>query len=167
MNPLDCGPLKGLKSFLYLHFVFKIYLELVSVGSSRLTNKDPGPSVELHGIRRTLKLHNLWLRVAALVESHLLLKDRQREATPGVNQAWYVKACRLIRCLRVRLGVEELHLLTARPHRTELDTNQHELLGPIGDGEEDGGSRSGGLDVEDEGEVAVKRVGDVGQSRLA
>ncbi len=151
----------------HLYLYFKHYLELVSISSSCLTHEDSRCRVQLHGIRRTLKPHHLWLRVAALVESHLLLKDSQRETSPGVHQARHVKAGCLIRSLRVRLGVEELHPLTAGLHRTELDADVHLPLAPVGDGEEDGGSRSGWLDVEDEGEVAVERVGDVGQSRLA
>lgn len=132
-----------------------------------MTHKDPRPRVELHGIRRTLKLHHLRLGVAALVEGHLLLEDGQREARPGVHQARHVKAGRLVRSLGVGLGVEELHPLAAGPHRAELDADVHEPLRPVGDGEEDGGGGGGGLDVEDEGEVAEERVGDVGQSRLA
>lgn len=145
----------------------KLYLELISVSSSCLTHKDPRPFVKLHWIRRAFKLHHLRLRVAALVKSHLLLKDSQREAAPSVDQTWHVKACCLVGSLRVRFGVKELHFLTAGLHFAELDADVHELLGPICDREEDRGSRSGRLDVEEEGEVAVERVGDVGQSRLA
>lgn len=149
------------------HLIFRHYLELVRVGSSCLTHKDPGASVELHRIRRTLKLHHLGLGVAALIESHLLLEHSQREAIPVVHHARHIEAGRLVRSLRIGLGVEELDLLTAGLHRTELDGDVHEPLGSVGDGEEDGGGRRGWLEVEDEGEVAVERVGDVGQSRLA
>lgn len=144
-----------------------LYLELVIVGSSCLTHEDPRPRVQLHGVRRALKLDHLRLRVAALVEGHLVLEDGQREQSPGVHHARHVKAGRLVRGLGVGLGVEELHLLTAGPLCTELHTDVHELLGRVSDGEEDGGGGTGGLDVEDEGEVAVERVGDVGQGRLA
>lgn len=143
------------------------YPELVPVSSSCLTHKDPRPRVQLHGIRRALELHHLRLRVAALVEGHLVLEDGQREQSPGVDQARHVKAGRLVRRLGVGLRVEELHLLAAGLLRAQLDADVHELLRPVGDREEDGGGGRGGLDVKDEGEVAVERVGDVGQGRLA
>lgn len=142
-------------------------LEPVGVGSSRLTHEDPRPAVQLHGIRRALDLHHLRLGVAALVEGHLLLEHGQREAGPGAHRARHVEAGRLVRRLGVGLGVEELHPLTAGLHRAQLDADVHEPLGPVGDGEQDGGGGAGGLDVEDEGEVAVERVGHVGQGRLA
>ena len=144
-----------------------LYLEFVGVGSSRLTHEDPRPIVELHGVRGTLKPHHHLLRVTAVVEGHLVLEDRQREAAPGVHHAGDVEGGRLVRSLRVGLGVEELHHLAAGLHGAELDANVHELLGPVDDGEEDGGGGSGWLDVEKDGEVAVEWVGDVGQSRLA
>lgn len=156
-----------LEPYLYLHLIFQHYLELVSVGSSCLAHKDPGPGVQLHGIRRALKLHHLRLRVTALVEGHLLLEHSQGEAAPLVHQARHVKAGRLVRSLGVRLGVEELHPLAAGLHRAQFDADVHDPLGPVGDGEEDGGGGRGGLDMEEEGEVAVERVGDVGQSQLA
>lgn len=102
-----------------------------------------------------------------MVESHLLLGDGQREAAPGVHQTRHVEAGCLVGSLRVGFGVKELHLLAAGLHFAELDADVHELLGPIRDGEEDRGGRSVRFDVEEEGEVAVERVGDVGQSRLA
>lgn len=144
-----------------------LYLELIRVSSSCLTHKDPCRRIELHWIWRSLKLHYLRLRVAAVVKHHLILRDSQREAAPGVDQTRDVEARCLIGSLSIGFCVKELHRLATRLHRAELDADVHELVGPICDREEDGGSGSGWFDVEEEGEVAVERVGDVAESRLA
>lgn len=141
-------------------------LELVRVGSTRLAHEDPGSGVQLHGVRRALHLHHLWFRVAAVVEGHLVLEDGQREAAPLVHHAGHVEAGRLVRRLRVRLGVEEAHPLAAATHGAQLDADVHELLGAVGDGEEDRRTRRGWRHVEEQREMAIERIGDVNQGRL-
>lgn len=136
------------------------------VGFSCLAHKDPGLPVQLHGVRRALEADALWLRLAAVVEGHLVLKDRQREAGPEALHVGHLEAGGLVGPLRVRLGVEELDLLAARPLAPQLHAYVHQLLRPVGDGEEDGGVGRGRSDIEDEGEVAVEGVGHVGQRRL-
>lgn len=115
------------------------YPELVSVSVSRLAHKDLCPPVQLHGVRRAFEADDLRLRLAAVVEGHLVLEDGQREAGPRVHQARHVKAGGFVRSLGVGLGVEELHLLAARLLGAQLHAHVHELLRPVGDGEEDGG----------------------------
>lgn len=114
-------------------------LEFVLVSPPCLSNKDPGPCVKVHGVRRTLKVHHPWHCLTVLVEGHLLLKDSQRETGPFVHQARHVEARGLERRLGIRLGVEKLHSLATRLHGAELNGHIHKPLGPIGDGEEDGG----------------------------
>lgn len=79
------------------HFqVRHLTLEPIVISSSCLPHKDPRPRIELHGVWRTLELHHLRLRIAALVEGHLVFKDRQRESSPAVHQTRHVEAGRLI-----------------------------------------------------------------------
>lgn len=143
-----------------------LYPEPVGVSVSRLAHKDLRPPIQIHGVRRALEADDLRLRLAAVVEGHLILKDRQGEAGPRVHQARHPEAGGLVRSLGVGLGVEELHLLAARLLAAQLHAHVHQLLRPVGDGEEHGGGGRGWSDVEDQGEVAVERVGHVGQRRL-
>lgn len=142
------------------------YPEPVGVSFSCLAHKDLCLRVELHGVRRAFEPDHLRLRLAAVVEGDLILKDGQRKTGPGVHQARHVKAGGFVRSLGVGLGVEQLHLLATGLLTAQLHAHVHELLRPIGDGKEDGGGGGGWPDVEDQGEMAVEGVGDVGQSQL-
>ena len=142
------------------------YPEPVGVGIPRLAHKDPGPPVQLHGVRGALEADRLRLRIAAVVEGHQVLDDGQGEAGPGVHQAGHLEAGGLVGSLGVGLGVEELHFLAARLLAAQLHAHVHQPLRPVGDGEEDGGIGRGRPDVKYQGEMAVEGVGEVGQGRL-
>lgn len=142
------------------------YLKPVWVRSSCLTHEDSSSLVQFHRIWWALKLHHLRLRGTVGIKRQLFVGHWQGEGTPRVQHARHVKAGCLIRSLGTRFGVEELHLLTAGLHRAELHADEHQLLWPVCDGEEDGGSGRGGFDVENEWEVTEEVFADVSPGKL-
>lgn len=124
------------------------YQKLIGIGSSGLADKDPSSSFQVHLIWRALKAEHLGVRVAVEIEGHLVVQHADGEAGPGVNQGGDAKAGCLIRGLRIRLCVEEHDVLLSSLHGRQLHSHIHDLLGRVGDGEDDARFGGGGLQVE-------------------
>lgn len=140
--------------------------ELVKICPSGLSHEDPGTAFQLHVIWRPLYGRHPRVRVTVEVEHHLVVLQSDCETGPGVPHGRHLETGRFVGLLRVGLRVVQDDVLFAPPHRRQLDSHVHHLLRGVGDGENDATPVGGGFHVEDEGEVSVERIGEVGLRQL-
>lgn len=90
--------------------------ELVWIGSSGLTDKDPGTSIQLHLVGRPLDAGHLRICVTVEVEHHLVVPHSNGEPGPGVPHRVDAEAGRFVRALRAGFRVVEDDVLVVPLH---------------------------------------------------
>lgn len=141
--------------------------ELPRIGSSGLADEDPSSGLQLHLIWGSLNGHHLRVHFTVEVEHYLVVPHGDGEASPAIHRGRHGETGRLVRLLRVRFRVEEDDVLVASLHIWEFDTDVHDLLRGVCDGEDDSALIRAGLQVEDEGKVSVEGIGEVRAGQLS
>lgn len=134
---------------------------------SSLAHEHPRPRLQLQLLRRSLHPYHLGLHVTVQVQHGLVVLHSHSEAVPGVRHGRHAEPGCLFGLPGADLAVEQNDVLLRSLNGRQLDAQVHDLLRRVGDGEDDAAVIGGGLQAEDEGEVPVEGVGEVGTCQLA
>lgn len=141
--------------------------ELSRIGSTSLPDEDPSSSLQLHVIRGPLDARHLRARFTVEVEHYFVVPHGNGKASPGIHRGRHGEPGRLVRLLRVWFRVKQDDVLLAALHIWEFDTNVHDPLWGVCDGEDNSTLIRAGLQVEDEGKVPVERAREVRTGQLS